>query len=455
MDCSTLVCREGKCVLCQSDHDCTSGLCDHDTNKCKNCEKNSDCATRYCDGDMKRCKACVANADCDKGLICKEGKCVLCQSDHDCTSGLCDHDTNKCKNCEKNSDCATRYCDGDMKRCKACVANADCDEGLICKGGKCVLCQADSDCVLGLCDLNTKKCKMCENDTDCATGHCDSHTKKCGSCDESYNKSCKGKCIPLTEQCDKRCSKGYKVDGTHCVLDCKVDEWECNGKCVPKNLSCDGKCADPSKKLCKDKCITKNYPCPVICSNPNPGLRWEEYDFPSPESGGKLPKSPDHTTYAKSIFNATTVLADESPRFEGTVSGDMRAPPGVPDNNRPYTVWQYFGYFIPQSSGKYSFQMFSDDASYLWLEKLDFSIRGAIVISANDGYGSDPDGHPGGFQKGAFTVLPDMVHKAIPLRILHVNAQAFAPWNFQVFGPHGETVLQNGGSVGNGYFKYC
>ncbi len=121
---------------------CTSKGCVHEEVDYEVCETDADCTSGVCFFGI--CVDCVSNDDCDNDFVCINYECVDqssvdCVSDDDCGEGLvCIN--NECVNgseCVSNDDCVVGVCSDGV--CVDCVSDDDCGEGLVCIDNECVV----------------------------------------------------------------------------------------------------------------------------------------------------------------------------------------------------------------------------------------------------------------------------------------------------------------------------
>jgi hypothetical protein len=139
------------------------------------------------------CVASCTQGSCGDA-ICDErnGRCVECRSDDDCSTGaLCNVASQRCltpsNDCSSDADCAGRRCDVSKAACVDCVNDADCAAGRCdVNSNTCVVdagCATDDDCSSGVCSPQQRTCVECYLPVHCATGQCDFVTSTCvGAC---------------------------------------------------------------------------------------------------------------------------------------------------------------------------------------------------------------------------------------------------------------------------------
>lgn len=163
-----------ECELCQTVNNiktcvpkqCTTGVCDPDTNDCVECNNSTDCT-----GEHECCNA-QHECNCCPGFVRINGVCTdTCQFDTDCDT---------CEICDPLSgciplDCGTKVCNPATNSCEE-PCDGDCPIGFGCFQGFCVKCDTLScSGVVSLCSqaqgciCNGNLCQYenCEN-SDCA-----------------------------------------------------------------------------------------------------------------------------------------------------------------------------------------------------------------------------------------------------------------------------------------------
>ncbi len=173
---------------CESNDDCSAGVCDEVAGACVECLFETDC-----EGDA-RCTAnhCIPNTECVNSLDCVDAPagpicdpvtstCEECVEPSDC-DGTADCVEHRCVTftaCKNSLDCQQgQVCDPQLERCVECVESADCGEGETCVASQCktlVGCQSDNQCTpLGqLCDKALGVCVDCLKNSDCPSAyHC-------------------------------------------------------------------------------------------------------------------------------------------------------------------------------------------------------------------------------------------------------------------------------------------
>lgn len=142
-DCpGTLIrCDLGRCVRCVTDEDCApDSLVCTEGGDCIRCRDHTDCdRTEFCAAD-NRCRPCPW------------GDCALCDTDDDCTPGVCLEGL--CGACREDLDCPTNYsrCDleayAPVSACRACTEHTHCEaHGMVCDVSRrvCVECTPDTE----------------------------------------------------------------------------------------------------------------------------------------------------------------------------------------------------------------------------------------------------------------------------------------------------------------------
>jgi len=228
------VCALGALVSCDDGVSCTHDACNEATDGCDNVPDDALCDNgTFCDGVET----------CDATLDCQPGQLHDCDNGVDCTSDVCDSDTDACVNspddgscddglfctgtetchpvlgCESSGNpCGALTCDEGTDSCR-CGVDADCDDGLSCNGLE--TCDAALGCIAGT-------ALDCDDGVDCTSDACDPTTDQCANtpadwmCDDSM--FCNG-----AEVCDALlgCQTGTVDpcnDGVHCTMDACDEE---------------------------------------------------------------------------------------------------------------------------------------------------------------------------------------------------------------------------------------
>jgi len=146
---------------CESDADCTSGVCDTASGTCVGCLEDSDCSQGFCsEANGNACVECVTDAHCNDSNACTTDTC----SNAACTHANVADGTD----CSAASGCTTGACtDGDCDETPVADGTA-CDDGSVCTSGD--VCDA-GDCV------GAEVADCCESDADCtAPDTCEDNT---------------------------------------------------------------------------------------------------------------------------------------------------------------------------------------------------------------------------------------------------------------------------------------
>ena len=250
------LCREGACVGCATDTDCSSGRCD--AGACVACLTDSDCGPRFaCRGASCElaedcvvgvvddgCGSCTADADCFAGETCREGACVAPCEETDDPERYCLATSlagRRAPGCQLDFlDVGLPFCDGpgplslapDCDPCLVslggcgtggcddgyclCATSADCPPGRGCVDGRCdaELCRDDEECP---CDTycDGERCRpVCRTDEDCPIGRCEPEG---------------GRCVPCLSDGDCEGPERCYADG--CVVPCQSDA-VCDASCT-------------------------------------------------------------------------------------------------------------------------------------------------------------------------------------------------------------------------------
>src|SRR5207244_1950421 len=124
--CSSGVCKNGNCVNCTSNDDCTGRkVCV--SGSCGECTANSECSSGqvcgYTDTGGHICRGCFLNSECSNGQVCGTGTPNQCVSRGD--------------DCTSNDDCFGAACvNGACQQSAGCESYQVCDNG-VCRGGLC------------------------------------------------------------------------------------------------------------------------------------------------------------------------------------------------------------------------------------------------------------------------------------------------------------------------------
>ncbi len=245
--CIQKVCKSMDYLTCSTDLDCPDYEKCFD-GKCAMCASDSDCSTGYicsysgvCLPNQMNLIECTQASECDAGEVCVNGKCSgFCSEYRECESQLLPYATARCERstsiltgicadsraCHTNDDCHSGY-ECYMKRCERiiCKTDEDCGEGYACHDGFCYAhrCTKDSDCSsYEVCRQN--ECKIqCENDDSCGHGSkcIDSACQyECSAekCKESGNGNA---CIH--NQCQVCAADADCGEGKYCLIQESID----------------------------------------------------------------------------------------------------------------------------------------------------------------------------------------------------------------------------------------
>lgn len=275
--CATGQCRDGECVECIDDRDCSSALplcvdgacvCSTGGERCSSTGAHQTCAGGSwqddpCAGDTPLCDAASGRCVCSPGATrCSGG------DREECTAGEWLATGDSCTPCSSDAACGgvTPICDG--VECVACDSN--CPGGLACaRDGACVqctlddarncggdtpVCSADDVCVectamdaracvgrVPVCDDNV--CRGCDDDDECGEGYCDVSTGECLRCRDSDGAGCvsgevcfEGRCVECLDDSD--CDAAAPICRDRQCRGCS-DDSECVGQCLAS-----GECAE-------------------------------------------------------------------------------------------------------------------------------------------------------------------------------------------------------------------
>jgi hypothetical protein len=254
---------------------------------------------------------------CSEGALCLDGACVEteCQTDGECTNGVCDLETYQCVQCLAHDDCPNQVCNLENNLCVDCydtdgeqdysslfgsvlykesgnvieitdgcdfdnVIERYCNLGV--PAFNYIWCgQYDKVCEEGLCVSKEIYCNdLMDNDydeladcddPDCATNiACTGEFPTCTSDDECEYSTCQGMCAE-----NGICSDGLCPDGSDCEGMC-FDSAECIGylntyycECLEQNFM-SGKTSSEVSAICDANICDVNGDCPetgMICSD--------------------------------------------------------------------------------------------------------------------------------------------------------------------------------------------
>ncbi|KAM4065432.1 GLEYA motif domain-containing protein [Hirsutella rhossiliensis] len=246
-----------------------------------------------------------------------------------------------------------------------------------------------------------------------------------------------------------------------------------DGKCRTCDAVCKPTIENPDSQCCKGlRCVALTpgddagrcrNPDQIRCKNPRPGLRWKLYR-PGP---GRIPFDNLISPFAK-IISLDSLLAGLPP---AVASGETltvgwpgaigpwdptlyREPTGAgvsPNGPLEYVVVAFTGYFIPVTSGTYTFEMnFADDAAFLWVGPkagCGCTQRNADIVA--DYWGLPKEGWPGSFKFQATADQP------VPIRIVVVNSAWWITLHFWVKNAGGQVVMSHDQAAIDGSFVAC
>ena len=275
---------------CDSDLDCTRGVCDLATHTCVEdpyaCVRDSDCPDGFsCNLTVGRCQEGIS---CGALQVEQNGSCVDvdCVSDADCadTLQICDVLTNTCRDpacdppCNELQRCIPGNICQDLEiQCvtdENCPGNKRCDRSI--NDGTCVavVCDKDQDCHDDYyCNLTTQACvEPCTRDNQCeGILICNLETNRCEdptvTCEDDYT------CAAVLPTWV--CQEGVCETGNTCRsgVDCSENR-KCgdNGTCVFGGCFVQEDCDSP--KLCDTaihKCVIAS-PDGAYCVVENPSV---------------------------------------------------------------------------------------------------------------------------------------------------------------------------------------
>ncbi len=219
------------------------------------CETDSDCSQGVCDPVSGTCVDCLADKDCPAGKFCNEAinQCVTCFEDSQCKTGVCDEELGICIECSADADCASGICDAAEGVCIECGSNADCKTANACMVGVCV----DGSCSYGEMPDGT----LCDDADPCTAGD----ACVAGLC--APGPMIEG-CMPPVGQCFDADGK-QMPDGAMCDDGdpCTLDDYCLGGKCVGDVVAAD--CVE--KDLDGDGFSVATGDCDDLDASVNPG----------------------------------------------------------------------------------------------------------------------------------------------------------------------------------------
>lgn len=213
------------CFECISNSDCPVGeICDSNL-ECNitdnNCDSNSDCSPGVCDPETNQCTECNSTQDCPEGTTCNEnGRCESNENGSECTVATEEDD------CGEGRHCYIGIVETSGKKLQPIL---DGDTPLNQQGiGVCVDCIVDQDCN-SFQKCNEFTCEgSCESDEQCPEGEiCDPETGQCDSDDPCSDIAC-----PDNASCEM-------IDGEGARCDCDEGHEFFDGECVEINLACE------------------------------------------------------------------------------------------------------------------------------------------------------------------------------------------------------------------------
>ena len=247
-------CEPGTAPDCNDGVGCTDDSCNETTDSCDNIVNHASCGDAlFCNGvevcdPVNDCQA-GAPPDCDDGIDCTTDVCnentnqcnhatndALCSDNLFCTGiEVCDL-TNGCEagtpvDCDDGVTCTDDLCDPSSDQCTNVANDVNCSDGLFCNGFE--TCDATNDCQAGT-DVDCSGLSGA-----CLLGTCDDATDMCtttpfndgGVCDD-------GDVCTVGDFCDS----GTCLPGSSPCGDGDVDV-ECGEQCDPPNgVTCDDDC---------------------------------------------------------------------------------------------------------------------------------------------------------------------------------------------------------------------
>ncbi len=279
----------GTCVSCEFNTDCTSAAapaCDTTTHLCQPCATDADCAGN------------LGGPVCETAPGLKQGSCVLCAADTDCTNPatpVCDTVSNQCVGCLTSANCAapTAVC-SPTEICVGCLTSANCSGATpACNptSSQCTACASDYSATnpgpdpcptaaLAACQPATSPlvgtCQVCSslNDSACVTTAttpvCYAPTAVCG-CNLDTDCNTNFYC-DTTAVVSGVCTAGCRVVGDAGASNCASGDY-CTvtdgtvGVCMSEPCNSNAECAAPTPVCNTVK--TPPFACVACLNNPD------------------------------------------------------------------------------------------------------------------------------------------------------------------------------------------
>ncbi|KKY22019.1 hypothetical protein UCDDS831_g03855 [Diplodia seriata] len=188
---------------------------------------------------------------------------------------------------------------------------------------------------------------------------------------------------------------------------------------------------------------TVNVVVPASCSA-SPGLQY--IVRPNPASRGSTTTDPYYSNFNPNVYNNPQSSPYSTINFSGITDEINLGIPstqssnavvyGVAGRNVAYTAFIYRGYFLPNTTGSYTFTLANpDDVGYLWVGTKAVSSWSAANADAMAGLNTDPDSVTVSLTAGTY----------VPFRMIFADGTGALSWQLKTTEPNGRTYTDTYG----------